>query len=137
MDQLFLSMMKLSTAAMMFGLERVGEGARSLRSDGDRHEAAARMRDSVDRVTAAMRGEMSEAKSDVVDSMSRVTEELAGDLRDREIADPAEFVRSAGDLFKKSADALADWLDDQGAADEASGAEPTPDEATGEGRGSD
>lgn len=127
MDQLLLSMMKLSTATMMFGLERVGEGARSLRSDADRKETASRMRESVDRVTAAMRGEISDAKRDAVDSMSRVTEELADDLLDRERADPAELVRSAGDLFKKSAEAFADWLDDGESAGETDGADSSPD----------
>lgn len=115
MERLFVSMMKLSTAMMMFGLERVGEGARSLRSDADREETVSRMRGSVDEVTEAMRGQMSEAKRDAVDSISRVTEEIADDLLDRESTDPADIIRSAGDLFKRSADAFADWLGDRDA----------------------
>jgi hypothetical protein len=127
MQEMFVSMMKFSTAITMFGLQQVQTAAEALT---DTDAAQTKFRESLDAITAALTAQLDATNRSATKSMS----DLGATLVDRTMSvmdvpamDPRKVIKTASDVLRKTTDSVAEIVEKTtAAAGSAVSSEPEP-----------
>ncbi|MFN0164885.1 MAG: hypothetical protein ACKV22_00520 [Bryobacteraceae bacterium] len=110
MQELIVSMMRLSAAMTLFGMQQIQN---AVGAAADTHHTLEKFRKALDSMTDAMAKEMDESKTAALDSMTKVQTDIINrtwDAMNVESFDPREMMSTMADLTKKTSDSLADLV---------------------------
>jgi hypothetical protein len=124
MQRLIVSMMRLSTAFTLYGLEQL-ESSMNLTKDGqDLNKLLDNLKLTLDSLSDVLLKNMAEEKKDTLKSITNMTEDVVKKSFDgMSFANPREVLKSTSDLIRQSSDTMAGWVGDLTAVD---GEDPKP-----------
>ncbi|HEY3132397.1 MAG TPA: hypothetical protein VGL91_23285 [Acidobacteriota bacterium] len=119
MQQLIVSMMRLSAAATLFGMEQIQHSMEVLEGNEDISKMIRRFARTLDSVSDAFAGGIDARKRDALKSITRASEQIVEKSVDGlTLIDPREAVRASSDLVKHTSSSAASWINKTAASAE-------------------
>ena len=119
MQQLIVSMMRLSAAATLFGMEQIQHSMEVLEGNEDISKMMRRFAKTLDSVSDAFAGGIDARKRDTLKSITRASEQIVEKSVDGlTLIDPREAARVGSDLVKHTSSSAARWINKTAAAAE-------------------
>lgn len=106
MQRLVESMVRFSTAMTLFGVQQIQNAVEGV---SDSHAGRRKIGDSLDSITEALEAQLDESKRPAVESVSNLVDKTR-EAFDVPVLDTKKFVENATDVFRKTADTMADAI---------------------------
>ena len=109
-EKLFLSSVRLSSAATLFGVHQVESAANSWQEEGGIGKQLDQFGTTVNSLTQCLVEEISPGKRDALDSIAEITTDVVRQsIEGMNLFDPRLSFRLATNLVQKSAETIAGW----------------------------
>ncbi len=124
MQSLIVSMMRLSTAATLYGLEQIESSMGFIQGEQDFNKILDRFQSAIDSLSDVLVNNMGTKKKDTLKSITETTEDVVRRSFDGiGVIAPREMMKATTDLLKQSSDTVAGWVSKVTAIE---GEEPKP-----------
>lgn len=111
MQNLLVSMMRLSTAMALFGWEQVQHSMNVLDGGEDINKAIDRVEKALNSLTDTLVNRMDSEKRETVNSVTKMSKDVVDRSFDSvSMMDPREMMRAGNDLMQKTTNATAEWV---------------------------
>jgi hypothetical protein len=124
MQSLMVSMMRLSAALTLYGLEQIQTSVDITREGQSPLRVLDKLEVALDSLTEALAGQITEGKKSALESMTTMAQDLVRTSFDGANAiDPRQLFRATDSILRSSSESMADLVDRAGIVD---GEEPRP-----------
>ena len=124
MQDLIISMLRLSAAVTLYGLEQVESSMNLTRGGQDLNQMLDRIKSTLDSVSDVLVQNIGSEKRDALKSVTEIAEDVVKKPFDgMSFATPREVMKTATDLIRQSSNVVSDWV---GRVTSTDGEEPKP-----------
>ena len=126
MEDLIVSVLRLSAAVSLFGAEQVQNAVGTVSGKGEADNSVDKLRAALDSFSKQVAGELDTNKQETLDSVTKMSEESvrrAFDGLNLKMMDPTEAMTATMDVMRKTTDSVSDWIGDTAKDAKAKGSE--------------
>ena len=124
MQSLLVSMMRLSAALTLFGLEQLQTSVDITQGGQNPLRALDKLEIALNSLTEALVDHIADGKKSALESVTTMAQDLVRTSFDGvNVIDPRQFLRATDSILRSSSETMADWADRVGLVD---GEEPRP-----------
>ena len=111
MQSLMVSVVRLSTAATLFGLEQIETAVEVTLGRRDFSTAVDDLSNTIDSMSASLADKTADEKRKTLDSITRATKRVVNSSADAmAVMDPKRVVEATNDVLRKSTDAVSNFI---------------------------
>jgi hypothetical protein len=124
MQSLLVSMMRLSAALTLYGLEQIQTSVYITQGGQNPLRVLDKLEIALNSLTEALAEQIADGKKTALESVTTMAQDLVRTSFDGvNVIDPRQFLRATDSILKRSSESMADWVDRVGLVD---GEEPRP-----------